>query len=129
MSETKKRVHCRCGKFAHSSTLGVIDGQSMTPMCTPCMDDEVYTAELQAEDMLYGDYKFVRVDADLIGATGGTLDIYLQRLIKPGAWTDWLHFAQLAAGAGAIKQLIAHELAGTGVLLLDHQLRQRSGHR
>lgn len=50
-----------------------------------------------------GNYQFVRIDADLIGATGGTLDVYLQRLIKPGSWADWIHFAQLAAGASAIR--------------------------
>src|SRR6478752_742023 len=50
-----------------------------------------------------GDYPFIRVDAELVGAVGGTLDIYLQRLIKPGAWTDWLHFAQLAAGAAVVR--------------------------
>jgi hypothetical protein len=50
-----------------------------------------------------GDYPYLRVDADLVGATGGALDIYLQRMIKPGAWTDWLHFAQLAAGAAAVR--------------------------
>lgn len=49
------------------------------------------------------DYPYVRIDAALVGATGGTLDVYLQRLIKPGAWTDWIHFAQLAAGAAAVR--------------------------
>lgn len=50
-----------------------------------------------------GDYPLIRVDAELVGATGGALDVYLQRLIKPGVWTDWLHFAQLAAGAAAVR--------------------------
>lgn len=60
-------------------------------------------------------YPFLRIDADLIGATGGTLDIYLQRLIKPNAWADWLHFTQLAAGATAVRYsaLIAHGLSTT----------------
>lgn len=50
-----------------------------------------------------GNYQFVRIDAALVGATGGTLDVYLQRLIKPGSWTDWIHFAQLLAGASAVN--------------------------
>lgn len=50
-----------------------------------------------------GNYQFVRIDAALVGATGGTLDVYLQRLIKPAAWSDWIHFAQLAAGAAAVN--------------------------
>ena len=60
-------------------------------------------------------FPYLRVDADLIGATGGTLDIYLQRLIKPNAWADWLHFAQLAAGASAIRYsaIACHALSTT----------------
>lgn len=60
-------------------------------------------------------YPYLRIDADLVGATGGTLDIYLQRLIKPGFWSDWLHFAQLAAGAAAIRYsaVACHALSTT----------------
>jgi hypothetical protein len=58
------------------------------------------------------DYPIIRVDADLVGATGGTLDVYLQRLVAPGYWTDWAHFAQLAAGAGAIRYAL---IAGHGL--------------
>ncbi|HTJ17815.1 MAG TPA: hypothetical protein VL494_13640 [Steroidobacteraceae bacterium] len=60
-------------------------------------------------------FPYLRVDADLIGATGGTLDIYLQRLIKPNAWADWLHFAQLASGASAIRYsaIACHALSTT----------------
>lgn len=60
-----------------------------------------------------GDYPLLRVDAELVGAAGGTLDVYLQRLIKPGVWTDWLHFAQLAAGAAAVRYSV---IAGHGLL-------------
>lgn len=61
------------------------------------------------------EYDYVRVDASLVGATGGTLDVYLQRLIKPNAWADWVHFAQLAAGASAVKYSLvgAHGLSTT----------------
>lgn len=44
------------------------------------------------------------VFAELVGATGGTLDVYLQ--ISPDGglnWTETIHFAQLAAGAAAVK--------------------------
>lgn len=48
-------------------------------------------------------YSSMRIDALLVGATGGVLDVYLQRLI-PGTttWLDWLHYTQLAAGGAAI---------------------------
>lgn len=53
------------------------------------------------------------VYADLVGATGGTLDIRLQQDLEPGGptpgnvWRDWLAITQLAAGAAAIKRAAA----------------------
>lgn len=41
------------------------------------------------------------IDATLTGATGGTLDIYLQRKIDTNEWVDLAHFPQVAAGAAA----------------------------
>lgn len=42
------------------------------------------------------------VEAALVGATGGTLDLYLQTSPDGGTtWVDYAHFAQLAAGAAA----------------------------
>lgn len=40
----------------------------------------------------------VVIDAILIGGTGGTLDVYLQRKTGSDAWMDWVHFPQIAAG-------------------------------
>lgn len=54
-------------------------------------------------------YDWFTIDAALVGATGGTLDIYLQRQIAldsevtGGVWADWVHFTQLAAAASAVK--------------------------
>lgn len=51
-------------------------------------------------------YDSLLVIADLVGATGGTLDIYLQVTKDNGTtWYDYAHFAQLAAGAAAIKKM------------------------
>lgn len=47
-------------------------------------------------------YSALRIDAVLLGATGDVLDLYLQRRVAPGVWLDWLHFAELAAGASAV---------------------------
>lgn len=44
----------------------------------------------------------VRVDAVLTGATGGALDVYIQRKLAANVWVDWAHFPQLAAGASAV---------------------------
>lgn len=49
------------------------------------------------------DFDSVEVFADLVGATGGALDVYLQRKVASGVWVDWIHFPQLAAGAAAVR--------------------------
>jgi len=60
-------------------------------------------------------FDLITVDADLVGATGGTLDVYLQRLVGDPAtsttWNDWVHFPQLASGGAAIKYTL-----GVGML-------------
>ena len=45
------------------------------------------------------------VTAILVGATGGTLDVYLQRRVDDAGtiWVDFAHFPQLAAGAALIR--------------------------
>jgi hypothetical protein len=64
-----------------------------------------------------GEYDFIRVDALLVGATGGALDVYLQRCIGPNAWADWVHFAQLAAGAAAIRYSLMAQLANNTTIV------------
>jgi hypothetical protein len=51
------------------------------------------------------------IDALLIGATGGTLDLYLQRLVDPtnNVWLDWARYTQLASGAAAITYTLGFE--------------------
>jgi hypothetical protein len=70
------------------------------------------TAVVGTDAFGLGGYPFVRIDAHLVGATGGTLDVYLQRKVAPNVWIDWCHFAQLAAGASAVKYSI---LADSGL--------------
>lgn len=51
----------------------------------------------------------IAIEASLVGATGGTLDVYLQvsHDFNPtsaiGTWVDYVHFAQLSAGAAAVS--------------------------
>lgn len=49
------------------------------------------------------DYDQFTIDAALVGATGGVLDVYLQRQVTANVWADWLHFPQLTAGAAAVN--------------------------
>lgn len=53
------------------------------------------------------DYDSFFITAALVGATGGTLDVYLQRKVATDVWADWVHFPQLADGAAAVKYNIA----------------------
>jgi hypothetical protein len=66
-------------------------------------------------------FDFFVIDAALVGATGGALDVYLQREVGiPGSgttvWRDWLHFTQLASGAAAIKYCLSSGVgSSTGI--------------
>lgn len=56
------------------------------------------------------------IDATLTGATGGTLDVYLQRKIAADTWRDWVHFPQVAAGASKAFSLVVR---GNGTTIAD----------
>lgn len=50
------------------------------------------------------DYQALSFEVVLMGATGGTLDVYVQNSPDMGSsWYDYIHFAQLAAGAGTFR--------------------------
>lgn len=60
------------------------------------------------------DVDSVQIYADLVGATGGTLDVYLQTSPDGGTtWFDWLHFPQLGAGASAVRYGVAPAQSNT----------------
>jgi len=53
-----------------------------------------------------GPYRSMSIYAALTGATGGTLDVYLQYSPDGGTtWVDYAHFAQLAAGASTVYRV------------------------
>lgn len=54
------------------------------------------------------EYESLLIVPSLIGATGGTLDVFIQHSYDEGNnWVDYIHFAQLAAGAAASKQFVS----------------------
>lgn len=46
-------------------------------------------------------YDALSIRATLTGATGGTLDVYLQTSVDGVEWRDYAHFAQIAAATAA----------------------------
>jgi hypothetical protein len=58
-------------------------------------------------------YDFLVIDAKVVGATGGTTDVYLQKLVatSPDVWIDWLHLPQVAAGATKVFNVASDYLA------------------
>lgn len=59
-------------------------------------------------------YDSFSVHGALQGATGGTLDVYVQRLVQAATdaggapiWEDWIHFTQLGAAAAAVKYAVS----------------------
>lgn len=53
------------------------------------------------------------VDAILTGATGGALDVYLQRRTGADDWTDWVHFPQVTAAQAATRYTFGCDGSGT----------------
>lgn len=69
----------------------------------------------------FEEYDYFNVFADLVGATGGALDVYLERKVNDDAltstdakWTQFAHFTQLAAAAAAIRY--AFSFGGNGTM-------------
>jgi hypothetical protein len=55
-----------------------------------------------ASSQMMDDGAGVDIIAELVGATGGTLDVLIQIGTADGGWFDAVHFPQLAAGAAAV---------------------------
>ncbi len=59
------------------------------------------------------------ITASLVGATGGTLDVYLQRFDGVlNQWVDWIHFPQLAAAAAAIRYTVTPSKFASGSIVV-----------
>ena len=61
----------------------------------------------------FGRYTEILVQASLLGATGGALDVYLQWTPDGANWYDYVHFAQLAAAAAAVKYVCSSRVSPT----------------
>lgn len=59
-------------------------------------------------------YDELKIVAQLVGATGGTLDVFLQHSPDNGTtWFDYAHFTQLADGAAAVIYNCSSRFGGT----------------
>lgn len=72
-------------------TAQTVTATSPAAASTTVAADQFKGSMLSNADMLV-------VDALLVGGTGGTLDVYLQRKLDTNVWRDWIHFPQVAAG-------------------------------
>jgi hypothetical protein len=52
------------------------------------------------------EYDALTMSAELVGATGGTLDVYVQISTDLVNWFDIVHFTQLTNGGSAVKWLV-----------------------
>ena len=70
-----------------------------------------------------GDYHSLLIYASLLGATGGTLDVYLQGSPDSGTtWVDLVHFPQLAAAAtakGYVVQITRGVSSGSAPIVVN----------
>lgn len=51
----------------------------------------------------FSNYRAISFKAALLGATGGTLDVYVQHSADGTTYYDYVHFPQLAAAAAAVS--------------------------
>lgn len=89
-------------------------GQTITATSPAAASTVVHTVTFGAGWLRTAD-KLV-IDATLLGGTGGTLDIYLQRKIAADTWRDWIHFPQIAA-ATAKKYTVT--ITGEGATIVE----------
>lgn len=82
---------------------------------SPAAASTVVSTSFAKGGMLWQADKLI-VDAALIGGTGGTLDIYLQRKLGTNRWVDWIHFPQLAAGA---TKKYSFAITGEGTTIVE----------
>lgn len=59
---------------------------------------------------------FLVIDATLTGATGGTLDVYLQHKVADDVFVDLVHFAQKTAGAATTRHVLTIDGKGTSIV-------------
>ena len=58
------------------------------------------------------------IHANLLGGTGGTLNLRLQRQVTTDIWSDWVSFPQLAAGAAAISYALSVPDGGSAIAVV-----------
>lgn len=58
------------------------------------------------------DFDSFTIDATVTGATGGNLDIVLQRQVAAGVWVEWVRLTTITAGAAVAYQTISPDPAG-----------------
>jgi len=82
---------------------------------SPAAASTVVHATTFKGDMLRRAEKLV-IDAALLGGTGGTLDVYLQRKLASNEWVDWVHFPQVTA---ATAKKYTATITGDGASLVE----------
>ncbi len=92
---------------AESADPAVAVGGSFTAQITGNSPAAAGTAQIGAAVLNLAQYRSLHIEAVIQGATGGTLDLYLQASYDNGTtWVDYAHFTQLAAAAAQITRLI-----------------------
>lgn len=70
---------------------------TVTAEATPATASTAVGSTIKSVNFLRADG--IAVDALITAGSGGTLDVYLQRKVSDDNWRDWIHFAQVSAGA------------------------------
>lgn len=87
--------------------------QTITATSPAAASTVVHTSVFKGS--LFRKAEFLVIDTLFAGATGGTLDVYLQKKTGSDAWLDILHWPQIAAGATK-KYTVSIDGRGTSIV-------------
>lgn len=95
-----------------------VKGTAQTVTATSPSTATTAVAATQFKGSAFSKAEQLVIDAALVGATGGTLDVYLQRKVASDTWRDLAHFPQLASGGAAVKYTATITGEGTSLVVV-----------
>lgn len=94
---------------------------ALSPAAPGTVTGLVATGDMTDEHSQHlGGYRSMRVEASLQGATGGTLDVFLEISVDHGVtWTEYIHWTQFAAAGAAKRFSSAHSRSQSQTTIAD----------
>ena len=107
-------VVCGCSPAATPHKLGAVGQYDQTTIKWSENSSAAATTTLVGSTRAgFIGYSSVSFEVKIVGATGGTVDVYLQKKIDTNTWADYAHFPQVAAGTTKFYNVSAAQYGST----------------